>query len=188
MVRSGWELSMATASAASEASPAVTGQVVTGSNPATQYSDGGPLQVIVFNDHPVFRSALSWKMGKELGVQVVADAASLHETLALAKSRDHEGGTGDRIDAVIADLRIGDGNSEGVESVKVLSARLDNLPVIVSSDMCSRSYTVRMAEAGAAAVLPKSASMKSLAEAVRSEVAQRTLSPEPTTDSNVNAA
>ena len=107
-----------------------------------QAQEHGPDRVIVFNDHPVFRSSLAWKMESGSGVRVIADAPSLYETLALAADLSP--------DAVLADMRIGDGNSEGIESVAILRGKLGGIPIIVNSDFCSRSHLARMTEAGAA--------------------------------------
>lgn len=120
------------------------------------------IRALIFNDHPVFRSALSWKIGNDTGVEVVADSPSLYETLALVNAAPGA----PNIDIVVADLRIGDGNSEGIESIKTLAARLRQVPVIACSDLFSRSYIGRLQEAGAAAVLQKSGSIERLVEAI----------------------
>lgn len=119
--------------------------------------------VIVFSDHPVFRSSLAWKIDGGSGVRVIADAASLHETLTLAAEFTP--------DAIVADMRVGDGNSEGVESVATLARKHDGIPVIVNSDFYSRAYLARMMDAGATAVMPKSASTQELVMAIRDAVA-----------------
>ena len=80
---------------------------------------------------------------------VIADAPSVHETIAIARDL--------KPDAVIADLRIGDGNSEGVSVVATLISQLENTPVIVNSDHSSRSYNEKLTTAGATAVIAKSA-------------------------------
>lgn len=129
-----------------------------------------PVRIIVFNDHPVFKSALSWKITEDTGIEFVADAVSLSETLHMATGVMHsdvsEHSPERPTHAVIADLRIGDGNSEGIESVRTLASRLDEIPVVVYSDFFSRSYATRMAEAGAAALVQKSASVKDLVAAI----------------------
>ncbi len=117
---------------------------------------------MVFNDHPVFRSSLSWKIGESSGIELIADAASLSETLQLATCQE--------VDAVVADLRIGDGNAEGVESVRTLAKRLDGVPVIVYTDQYSRSFATRMNDAGAVAMVRKSADTESLVAAVHGAV------------------
>lgn len=124
-------------------------------------ADQGLVRVVVFNDHPVFRSSLSWKVGEQSGVELVADAASLSETLQVARD-----GAEGPVDVVVADLRIGDGNAEGIDSVKTLVSRLDGIPVIVYSDQYSRSFATRIFEAGAAAMLQKSSSAEQLVAAI----------------------
>ena len=119
---------------------------------------------IVFNDHPVFRSNLAWKMEVNSGVRVIADVAALFDTLALAADLAP--------DAILADMRIGDGNSEGIESVTTLARKLGGIPVIVNSDFCSRANVARMIEAGAAAVVSKSAGAETLVKAILDAVAR----------------
>jgi DNA-binding NarL/FixJ family response regulator len=75
---------------------------------------------------------------------------------------------------VIADMRVGDGNSEGVESISTLSAKLQHTPVIVISDHCSRSFISRLLNAGAKAVVPKSAGIDGLVDAIKQAVAAGT--------------
>ncbi len=132
--------------------------VAAAANPATE---SVPVRIIVFNDHPVFKSALSWKITEESGVEFVADTVSLSETLQTVA--EQPGGV---IHAVVADLRIGDGNSEGVESVRTLVSRLKGVPVVVCSDYFSRSYAKRMVEAGAAAMVQKSSGIEKLTTAI----------------------
>lgn len=128
---------------------------------ADRASEEVPVRIVVFNDHPVFKSALSWKIADVSGIELIADTVSLSETLQTAG----EAPAG-AIDVLVADLRIGDGNSEGVECVKTLATRLDGIPVIVYSDYFSRSFATRMEKAGAAAIVQKSASIDDLAAAI----------------------
>lgn len=122
-----------------------------------------PVNIIVFNDHPVFRSSLAWKMASGSGVRVVADAPGLYDTIALVAELAP--------DAVLADLRIGDGNSEGIESVTTLARSLGPVPIIVNSDFCSRAHIEKLMKAGATAVVPKSVDAESLVSAIRDAVA-----------------
>ena len=134
---------------------------------AVRKADGAPpsetIKIIVFNDHPVFRSSLAWKMASGSGVRVVADAPGLYDTITLAADLAPN--------AVLADLRIGDGNSEGIESVSTLARSLGPIPIIVNSDFCSRANIEKLIKAGATAVVPKSAGAESLVTAIRDAVA-----------------
>ena len=103
-------------------------------------------------------------MAKGSGVRVIADAPGLYDTLALAAALTP--------DAVLADLRIGDGNSEGIESVATLARSLGHIPIIVNSDFCSRAQITSMTEAGAAAVVSKSGDTESLVKAILEAVAR----------------
>ncbi len=133
---------------------------------AQQRFESHAVRVIVFNDHPVFRSALIWKIGEGSGVQVITDAASLVDTLSIADEESQYG-----LHAVVADLRIGDGNAEGMASVAELVNGLPNIPVVVSSDLYSRSFAERLTAAGAAAVVQKSAGVETVVSAILEAVA-----------------
>lgn len=135
-------------------------------SPASQPpSRAGLASIVVFNDHPVFRAGFIWKLGEECGIEILADAGSLAETIERTALFEPE--------AVVADMRIGDGNSEGVESVETLAGKFSGVPVIVYSDFYSTSYVRRMREAGAAAFVLKSAGPHRLAEAIHQAVADR---------------
>ena len=121
--------------------------------------------VVVFNDHPVFRAGFIWKMDGQSGIEVLADAASLSETFVMTV----ECGP----DAVIADLRISDGGSEGIEAIEALARKFPGTPVVVYSDFYSSSYVRKMEQAGAAAFVLKSAGPQKLVTAVQTAVAER---------------
>lgn len=157
---------------------------VTESNSAVKDGGSAHVRIIVFNDHPVFKSALPWKIGEESGIEFIADTVSLSETLQVADEQRTVGA----IDAVVADLRIGDGNSEGIESVRTLSTRLASIPIIVYSDYYSRSYSTRMIDAGAAAVVQKSASIEELVDTIHRAVGVSEAIQQPPSEANGSAA
>ncbi len=159
-------------------------EAVAGTTEADPAPESRSVRVVVFNDHPVFRSALSWKLGDDTGIRVIADSPSLHETLSLVGGLSH-----DAVHAVIADLRIGDGNSEGIESVRTLVSTLGSIPIIVCSDMYSSSFAARMREAGAAATVQKSASIDDCVAAIHSAVSNaRSETAQPPQANGVSAA
>lgn len=123
-----------------------------------------PVTVLVFNDHPVFRTSLPWKMESDSNLQVVADVPSLFETVKLVNELEPS--------VIVAELRIGDGNSEGVESIATLAASAGSLPIVVTSDHGSRSYVARLMAAGATAVIQKSSGASALVEAIHQAVTE----------------
>jgi DNA-binding NarL/FixJ family response regulator len=125
-------------------------------------STGESISVFLFHDHPVFRSGLTWKLGDDAGIEVIGDSGAIHEAIEKARSLEP--------DVVVADLRIGDGDSEGVEAVEALVASLPNVPVIVYSDFYSSAYRARMEAAGASAFIMKSPAAARLVKAVREAV------------------
>lgn len=118
-----------------------------------------PVRALVFNDHPVFRSGLSWKLNGADGIEALGDSGSLHDVIESARI--------ERPDAVIADLRIGDGDSEGVEAVETLVSSLPGIAVIAYSDFYGSSYRSRMESAGATFVMKSSGLSKLVSATLR---------------------
>ena len=109
----------------------------------------GNFRVLVFNDHPVFRASLMWKLGEDSGLEITTEAATVEEAVSSCAIY--------RPDVVLADLRIGDGNSEGVELIQALTHNLPHVPVVVYSDFYSSGYVRQIKSAGATGFLLKSA-------------------------------
>ena len=127
------------------------------------YPSPGPITVVVFNDHPVFRTSLPWKMDAGSNLQVIADVPSRHEAVKLINELSPS--------VVVAELRIGDGNSEGIESISELAAHAKTLPIIVTSEHGSKSFLAQLVGAGATAVVQKSSGTRALVDAILHSVA-----------------
>ena len=123
-----------------------------------------PVSVVIFNDRPVFRSSLPWKMDADSNLQVIADVPSRYETVKIVEELSPS--------VIVADLRIGDGNSEGIESITELASSANALPIVVTSEFCSRSYVTRLMAAGATTVVQKSAGTQALVTAIHRAFAE----------------
>ena len=132
----------------------------------SQENESAPVSLLVLNDHPVLRSALKWKLVATSTRCVSAEAVSISDAVSLSRHL--------KVDAVIVDLRIGDGNSEGVDLVSELSKRLPDVPVIVYSDHFSTGYLKSMASAGAVGYIMKSAGPDRLMSVVGNVIAGKT--------------
>lgn len=122
------------------------------------------ISVFIFSDHPVFRSGLIWKLDESQDIEIVGESGTLFEATTLAKSA--------LPDVVIADMRIGDGNAEGIESVVEIARCLSDVPVIVFSEFYSASYRERMTRAGASSFVMKSSDMSQLVSAIHDAVSE----------------
>lgn len=131
------------------------------------------LRVLIVDDHPIVRAGLRALFGPESGVEVVAEAATGEEAVALARHL--------RPDVVLCDVRLGDG-MDGVQTTRELRA-LDPAPAVVILTTFDRDAEILGAvEAGAAGFLLKDAPSEQIVAAIRGAAAgQLVFSPELTT-------
>lgn len=131
------------------------------------------LRVLIVDDHPIVRAGLRALFGPESGVEVVAEAATGEEAVALARHL--------RPDVVLCDVRLGDG-MDGVQTTRELRA-LDPAPAVVILTTFDRDAEILGAvEAGAAGYLLKDAPSEQIVAAIRGAAAgQLVFSPELTT-------
>ncbi len=133
-----------------------------------------PITVLLVDDHPVVRTGLRALFENSDDVQVVGEAASGEEAIALAEHLHP--------DVVLCDLRLGDG-IDGVETTAALRAQQPAPAVIILTTFDRDVEILRAIEAGAAGYLLKDVSpatiVASITEAARGgmvlapEMAQR---------------
>jgi DNA-binding NarL/FixJ family response regulator len=130
------------------------------------------IRVLLVDDHPIVRAGLRSLFPPESGVDVVGEAATGEEAVALARHL--------RPDVVLCDLRLGDG-IDGVEATGRLRA-LDTPPAVVMLTTFDRDAEILGAvEAGAAGYLLKDSAAEEIVAAIRDAAAGRfVLSPELT--------
>lgn len=105
------------------------------------------MQVLLIDDHPLFRQALRSHLGVLAEVVTVIEAANCAQALALLQS-------GQEIDLILLDIFLADEN--GLEQMSVLRKRCPAAPVVVVS-ASDNAAQVRTAIAhGAAGYIPKS--------------------------------
>ena len=131
------------------------------------------LRVLIVDDHPIVRAGLRALFGTESGVEVVGEAATGEEAVALARHLHP--------DVVLCDVRLGDG-MDGVQTAGQLRA-LDPAPAVVILTTFDRDAEILGAvEAGAAGFLLKDAPSEQIVAAIRGAAAgQLVFSPELTT-------
>jgi len=129
-----------------------------------------PITVLLVDDHPIVRTGLRALFDNHPDVQVVGEAASGEEAVALA-GHLHP-------DVVLCDLRLGDGLG-GVETTAALRA-LEPAPAVIILTTFDRDAEILAAiEAGAAGYLLKDVSPTTILHSLRQAAAgQLVLAPE----------
>jgi DNA-binding NarL/FixJ family response regulator len=128
------------------------------------------LRVLIVDDHPIIRAGVRSLFAATSGVEVVGEAATGEEAVALAR---HLGP-----DVVLCDLRLGEG-ADGIRTTAALRA-LDPPPAVVILTTFDRDAEILGAiEAGAAGYVLKDAPPEAIVRAVHDAAAGRlALTPE----------
>jgi DNA-binding NarL/FixJ family response regulator len=124
----------------------------------------GCIRLLLADDHPVVRSGLRALLTTEPDLEVVAEAATAEEAVALAGL--------DRVDVVLMDLQFGTG-MQGAEATAAITARPGAPRVLVLTTYDTDADILAAVEAGATGYLLKDAPPEDLAAAVRSAAAGR---------------
>ncbi|MFI7586578.1 response regulator [Spongisporangium articulatum] len=114
------------------------------------------LRVAVVDDHPVFRLGMAALLSSLAGIEVVAQAESGDEALAVID---------DSVDVVIMDLHLGD--DSGVEVTRQLVHRHPSVRVLVVTMLEDDESVVASVRAGARGYLLKGAEPEEVERAVR---------------------
>jgi DNA-binding NarL/FixJ family response regulator len=123
-------------------------------------SDGGggrAIRVVLADDHPVVREGLRGMLAAEPGIEVVAEAASGAEAVAVAARY--------RPDVVLMDLRMPGG--DGVSATAEILAGTPGARVVVLTTYETDTDIVRAVEAGAVGYLLKDTPVAELGQAIR---------------------
>jgi len=123
------------------------------------------IRVLLADDHPVVRAGLRGMLDTEPDIEVVAEAGSGPEAVALAASTE--------IDVILMDLRMPGG--DGVTATAAIQARAARPRVLVLTTYDTDADILRAVEAGAAGYLLKDATKQELAEAIRAVVRGETV-------------
>jgi len=116
-----------------------------------------PIRILLADDHTVVRKGLRLLLENEPGFQVVADAATGREAVALAEQHEP--------DVVVMDIAMPILN--GIEAARQIVARQPNAAVVFLSMHSDESYVLRALKAGARAYLLKDSAEHDLIQAVR---------------------
>lgn len=114
-------------------------------------------RIVLVDDHPVLRLGLTDLINSEGTMEVVGEAANLADACqVVAKARP---------DIVVADISL-EGNS-GIELMKELAYRYDDLPVLIYSMHDEHIYAERVLRAGARGYVMKHRPPEALLTAIR---------------------
>jgi DNA-binding NarL/FixJ family response regulator len=117
-------------------------------------------QILIVEDHPLFRAMLVRLIEQDLGMTVCGQAGNLSDALNLIGKT--------RPDAAIVDLTLS--GPGGLELLKELKARGIQLPVLVLSMHDEKLYAARALRAGAKGYISKEQSPAEVAAAIRTVV------------------
>lgn len=127
-----------------------------------------PLDVVLVDDHPIFRSGLRAVL-EGAGHRVLAEAADGREGVDAVQQLVTDG---QRPDVVLMDLRMP--GTDGVAATRLLSAAADPIPVLVLTTYDTDSAILRAIEAGATGYLLKDAPAPQLLAGLTDAAAGRT--------------
>lgn len=128
------------------------------------------VQVLLVDDHPIVRAGVRSLFGRREDIEVVGEAASGEEALALARHL--------RPDVVLCDLRLGAG-MDGVQTTAALRAQHPAPAVIILTTFDRDAEILGAIEAGAAGFLRKDVAPDVIVQAIRQAAAGGlVLSPE----------
>lgn len=130
------------------------------------------LHVLLVDDHPIVRAGLRALFSGDDAIEIVAEAATGEEAIALAAHL--------RPDVVLCDLRLGEG-MDGIQTTVALRALEPPPAVIILTTFDRDAEVLGAVEAGASGYLLKDAPPEQIVAALRQAAAgQLVLSPELT--------
>lgn len=115
------------------------------------------ITVLLVDDHELIREGLRRALEREPDVEVVAEAASVSEGIAMGRKAEPT--------VSIVDLRLPDGN--GLEVVRSLRAQSPDMGIVVLTMYAGDNQLFDALDAGASAFVPKSAPAEEIVAAAR---------------------
>ncbi|NEA66388.1 response regulator transcription factor [Streptomyces sp. SID12488] len=124
-----------------------------------------PLRLLIADDHAVVRAGLRALLEGEPDIEVIAEAGSGEEAVALVARM--------LPDVALMDLRFGSpgGRIDGIEAIRRLAAEAPGVAVVMLTSYAGRADVVRALEAGARGYVLKAGPPEELFRAVRGAAA-----------------
>ena len=117
---------------------------------------GRPIQVLLADDHAMFRAGLRALLDAESNIEIVGEASNGNEAVDMARTEDP--------DIVIMDLSMPE--ADGLEATRRISALDLDVDVLVLTVHAEEEYLVPVVEAGASGYLTKTSADRDLVEAI----------------------
>lgn len=130
----------------------------------TEKKSGDKVRILVVDDHPIVRKGLVELISRELGLEVCGEAADSDEALEIIGDLNP--------DLAVVDISLGKGMG-GVELVKELKARREDIKVLVWSMHDEKLYAERCLSAGALGYISKEAPPEEFIAAIRKVMSGR---------------
>lgn len=115
------------------------------------------ITVLLVDDHELIREGLRRALEREADMEVVAEAASVAEGIAMGRKDDPT--------VAIVDLRLPDGN--GLDIVRALREQSADMGIVVLTMYAGDNQLFDALDAGASAFVPKSAPAEEIVAAAR---------------------
>ncbi len=132
--------------------------------------------IIIADDHPLFRSALSGTLQRELTQPQIIEAEDINSLQQCVDANSHT-------NLILLDLHMP--GAEGFSALVFLTAHYPNIPVMIVSAHEEPEIIRRAMDHGASGFLPKSASIETMREALLTVLRGNTWLPEGLTDEPV---
>lgn len=117
---------------------------------------GKPIQVLLADDHAMFRAGLRALLDAESNIEIVGEASNGDEAVDMART--------EKPDIVIMDLSMPE--ADGLEATRRISALDLDVDVLVLTVHAEEEYLVPVVEAGASGYLTKTSADRDLVEAI----------------------
>ncbi len=115
-------------------------------------------KIIIADDHEIVRSGVKFTLSSQENLHVEDEASSFSELIDLLSKKSY--------DFLILDLNLGDKN--GIHSIREISDRFDELPILILSMFPEDPYALQSIQAGASGYLNKKMVSKDLLHAIHS--------------------
>ena len=115
------------------------------------------IRVVIADDHQIVRAGLSQFLSDQNDIEVVAEAASGDELLALIRR--------DTFDVVLLDIAMPDKN--GIDCLRIIRQIKPELRVLILSGYPESHYAVNLLRSGASGFISKNAPPEELIRAIR---------------------
>ena len=128
-----------------------------GGRGASSVKTGGKARILVVDDHPIVRQGLADLLDSQDDFCCCASAGDLVKA--------QEAVVAEKPDIVLLDLRLG--QADGLESIKALKSRFENLRIVIISQFDETVYAERALRAGAMGYVMKDQATEEVLGAIR---------------------